>query len=50
MILGRDPTDPTAVQWILEPQEIDVVPKVESRIDHRDPPSVDLMIPDPPPA
>jgi hypothetical protein len=50
MIFGRDPTDPTAVQLIWELQEIEVMPNVESWIDHLDPPPVDLMIPEPPPA
>jgi hypothetical protein len=50
MTFGRDPTDPTAVQSIWELQEIEVVSKVEFWIDQLDPPSVDLMMPEPPPA
>jgi hypothetical protein len=50
MILGRDPTDPTAVQLIWELQEIEVGSKVEFWTNQLDPASVDLMIPEPPPA
>jgi hypothetical protein len=50
MILGKGPTDPTAVQLIWELQEIEVASKVASWINQLDPPFVDLMIPDPPPA
>jgi hypothetical protein len=50
MILGRDPRDPTAVQLTWDSQEIELVSKVETKIDQLDPPLVDLMMPDPPPA
>jgi hypothetical protein len=50
MILGRDPMDPTAVQLICKLHEMEIASKFEFWIDQLDPPSVDLIIPEPPPA
>jgi hypothetical protein len=44
------PEPPTAVHWIAEKHESDSTEKSGSWIDQLDPPSVDLMIPEPPPA
>jgi hypothetical protein len=44
------PVPPTAVHSIVVTQEIDCGGKDESEIVQVDPPSVDFMIPDPPPA